>query len=155
MNIITYFINFLPILIGILAFYFIKSIKLSKNKIRIYTKCGVAGNQTQNSDIHFGIDKINKFDNIIKDELITAGLLKKGVKINSSMAFSILGFIERSNISCLNIYSKKHSKNKISLFYNKDGDILEVFLQFGGISGMLIAYGLASSLEFRNLMESS
>lgn len=141
----SYITNFLPIPLGILAFYVIRSVSISKSKIKIYNR-EIRINSTRTPPAK-EIDKFSnpsreeKLDLVVKDMLIVQGLLDRKNKFEEKfLAFTKFGVIDIASIEKLEIYLRLSKKNRLVLFVSESEIFLSIFEDFGLASGILIAY---------------
>lgn len=144
----SYVYDFAPIPIGMLAFYIIRSIKLSGRRIRIYNED--TGRKFPDSSLRQadGTYAANDFQGFIKTALIVNGKFpRRRPKSPHLLVFRELGILDSRNVMTVGKYLKISKKNKISVFSSNDGDLLREALGFSNASGFLLAYSLNSALD--------
>lgn len=152
---LSYLLNFIPIPIGILALYVIKSIHISSRKIRVY---GSDRKVRRHSDYsgknvrclsHSISPNRGTFRSFAREMLIVNGKLSKSSKIeNAALIFCRIGLMSARNVNSLSQYLAKTPKKRIHLFLNDDAFLFECIMAFGDVSGILIAYSLDCGLDF-------
>lgn len=139
----TYVADFSPIFIGILTFYMIRSVHLSRHRVKIYYS---PRKRRDVFETHAREDSerliFRTFKEYVKDELIISGILSRR-KINyGKVAFSKFGIIADENLHLLSKYLKVYKKNQIILFLSDQDIFINQILRFGVISGLLLAYAI-------------
>lgn len=146
---LSYILNFLPILLGIGAFYLIKSVRITGKKIKIYQN----GKDRQHApkghlDSHEKPDS-SRFENLILEELIIRGKLgKRKISNYFSEGFSEAGIIGTDNLQRLPDYAMEIHRRDITLFLREKEVLFGELLAFGKVSGILIGYSSNCKIRF-------
>jgi|GEM_PF-6189407 hypothetical protein len=149
---LSYILNFIPVPIGILAFYVIRSIRISSKKIRI---CDDENNRRTylsnaiENQMPIDCSSLRKFEIFVKDMLIVSGVsVRRGRPNYPSIGFSKIGVINIQNLESMPEYLMRMRKERIILFVHRPESLLVELLAFGKTSGILISYSLDYKLEF-------
>jgi len=139
---LAYVLRFVPIPIGILAFYMIKSISLSGRKVRIYDSRRKSEPEAPTDGGRGGnLCDYGRFGSFVRDMLIVNGSFCRGRKIDCAfLGFSKLGLISSSNLSQLSAYLRKAPIRKIDVFLDENNGLLDELLELGKTSGILLSY---------------
>jgi hypothetical protein len=150
---IGYFWNFIPIPLGILFFYMVRSFKISKETIKVYlNKVEYTGNlpynnnpKTENEEDPYPKDLFDMFG---KEELIVNGLLSKKTDDDyKPLCRKELGILDFRSGDPLKPSTDSISGDRIIIFSADRREFLDRILRFDPFSGFLLHYVLASKLR--------
>ncbi len=150
---LQYAIQTLPILAGALALIILRSIKISRNKIVIFTDevepvCVNAS---------FENDKSGEFhtsmDSFLYDSLVINGKLDKNLRKRSldQQAFEALGYLNEKGIKNLPRYLENSKNDTLTLFVNEaETNIpMRIFSKFSESTGLLLWYAASGNMEVK------
>lgn len=148
---VSYLMNFVPIPLGILAFYLIRSVRLSGRKVRIYTEVGGKAKGEDSGGLAgrpADLSLHGKFESFVRSMLIVNGRLgKRRRKEYSAVGFSEIGVLSVQNLESLPEYLARGRRERIGVFLTGAGSLPKELLAFGKGSGILVSYSSDNKLD--------
>lgn len=153
---VSYLVNFIPIAVGILAFYVLSSLHLSRNTVKIDTQTAIdcsndtipENNQENCQQARDEDERRIIFENTVRDMLIVNGKSCRSGTINyDKEGFIKLGMLDSTKIYRLPGFLKAARPESLSLFYSSKPDLSRELTMFGECSGILLGYMLDSRLK--------